>query len=123
MDPASDSRDDLPALSGAAGQAALPAIVYMAIGLPAGTTPGELAEVQHSLADAAQAMTAAGHPVRYVNGMYMPTQTRLLCVFTAESEETVHATVELVRLPFVQISAITDPRDQGPAPGERGPGH
>jgi muconolactone delta-isomerase len=124
VNPASDSRDDLPAVAAAAGQAvSLPAIVYMAVTLPADTMPGGLAEVQVSLADAARAMTAAGHAVRYVNGMYLPTQTRLLCVFAAESEETVHATVELVRLPFVQISAITDRRDQDPASGERGPGH
>jgi hypothetical protein len=120
---ASDSRDDSPALAGTAGHAAaLPATVYMAIGLPADTMPGGLAEVQHALADAARAMTAAGHPVRYVNGMYMPTQTRLLCVFAAESEEAVHATVGLARLPFVQISAITDLRDHDPAADERRPG-
>ena len=41
----------------------------------------------------------------------------LLCVFAAESEETVHAAVEQARLPFVQIKAITDQWDQGPAPG------
>lgn len=123
MNSAADSRDDSPALAGAAAQATpLPATVYMAIGLPAATMPGGLAEVQLALADAARTMTAAGHPVRYVTGMYMPTQTRLLCVFAAETEETVHATVQLVRLPFVQISAITDRRDQDPATGERRPG-
>ncbi|MCW2862566.1 MAG: hypothetical protein JWP48_4274 [Actinoallomurus sp.] len=123
MNSAADSRDDSPALAGAAAHATpLPATVYMAIGLPAATMPGGLAEVQLALADAARTMTAAGHPVRYVTGMYMPTQTRLLCVFAAETEETVHATVQLVRLPFVQISAITDRRDQDPATGERRPG-
>ncbi|WP_285579294.1 hypothetical protein [Actinoallomurus iriomotensis] len=93
--------------------------VYLSIGLPADAMPGGLAEIQHSLADAARRITRSGHPVHYVNGMYMPAQTRLLCVFTAESEEAVHAAVKLLRLPFVQLKAVAD--DQGPVPGEREP--
>jgi hypothetical protein len=50
--------------------------------------------------------------------MYMPAQTRLLCVFAAENEEAAHAAVDLVRLPYVQMRAITDRWDQGPAPAE-----
>jgi hypothetical protein len=98
----------------------LPATVYLAIGLPDGALPGGpmpcgLAEIQLALADAARRMTESGYPVRYLNGMYMPAQTRLLCVFAAESEAIVHATVRLARLPFRQINAITD---QGPAPAD-----
>jgi hypothetical protein len=52
--------------------------------------------------------------------MYMPAQTRLLCVFTAVSEEAVHSAVRLLRLPFVQLKAVTD--DQGPAPETGEPG-
>jgi hypothetical protein len=86
----------------------LSATVYLAICLPPDTMPGGLAEIQLALADAARSMTRSGHPVRYLNGMYMPAQTRLLCVFAGESERAVHATVELVGLPFVRIRAITD---------------
>jgi hypothetical protein len=50
--------------------------------------------------------------------MYMPAQTRLLCVFAAENEEAAHAAVDLVRLQYVQMRAITDRWDQGPAPAE-----
>jgi hypothetical protein len=96
----------------------LPATVYLAISLPADTMPGGLATIQLALAEAARKMTETGHQVHYLNGMYMPAQTRLLCVFAADSEETVHATVELVGLPFVRIKAITDRWDQGPAPTE-----
>jgi hypothetical protein len=90
--------------------------VYLAIGLPDGTMTGGLAEIQLALADATRQMTESGHPVRYLNAMYMPAQTRLLCVFAADSEETVYATVERVRLPFVQIKAITEHWDPDPAP-------
>jgi hypothetical protein len=110
------SPDDSPAVPpGAADDHSPCATVYLSIGLPEDTMPGGLTEIQLALADAAGRMTEAGHPVRYLNGMYMPAQTRLLCVFAAESEEAVHATVELVRLPFVQIEAITDRWQQGPA--------
>lgn len=96
------------------------ATVYLAIGLPDGSMTGGLAEIQLALAHAARQMTESGHPVRYLNGMYVPAQTRLLCVFAAESEEAVRAAVELARLPFVQIKAIADQEDQGPAPAEDG---
>ena len=89
------------------------ATVYLSIGLPEGTMPGDLAEIKVALCDAAREMTESGHPVRYLNGMYMPANTRLLCVFAADSEATVHATVERVKLPFVPVTAITDRWDQG----------
>ena len=76
--------------------------------------PGGLAEIQSALCDAAREMTESGHPVRYLNGMYMPAKTRLLCVFAADSEETVRATVERLELPFVPVRAITDRWDQNP---------
>lgn len=91
-----------------AAESGFPATVYVAVYLPADTMPGGLAKIQMSLAEAARKVTDAGRPVRYLNGMYMPAQTRLLCVFAAQSEEAVHAAMELVRLPFVQIRAITD---------------
>lgn len=89
------------------------ATVYLAISLPDGSAPGGsasdgLAEIQLALSDATRKMAEAGHTVRYLNGMYMPAQTRLLCVFAAESEEVVHTIVKWVRLPFVPIKAITD---------------
>jgi hypothetical protein len=91
------------------------ATVYLSIGLPEGTMPGGLAEIQAALCDAAREMTEAGRPVRYLNGMYMPAKTRLLCVFAADTEATVHATVESVKLPFVPVRAITDRWDHDPA--------
>jgi hypothetical protein len=101
----------------------LSATVYLAIRLPDGTMPGGLAEIQQRLTDAARKMTESGRHVRYLNGMYMPAQNRLLCVFAAESEEAVDATVELVRLPFERINAIPHHCDPGPAPAEgREPG-
>ena len=120
MTPASGPSSDDPSAppSGTHDGQPLTATVYLAIGLPEGTVPGCLSEVQIALADAVRHMTEAGHPVRYLNGMYMPAHTRLLCVFAAESEETVYATVEQVRLPFERINAITDDWDRDRAPGD-----
>lgn len=89
-----------------------PATVYVAICLPADAMPGALARIQRALADAARKTSEAGRPVHYVNGMYMPAQHRLLCVFTAACTEAVDATVERVRLPYERIKAVTE----GPAP-------
>jgi hypothetical protein len=109
VNPTSDPAGDPPACSPAA-------TVYLAIRLPDGTMPGGLAEVQQRLADAAREVTESGRHVRYLNGMYMPAQNRLLCVFTAASAEAVDATAELVRLPFERINSIPDDWDRGPAP-------
>jgi hypothetical protein len=112
------SPSDSPGPTYAEGGVLPPTTVYLAICLPPGTMPGGLAEIQLAIAEAARKVTEAGHPVRYLNGMYMPAQTRLLCVFAAENEEAAHAAVDLVRLPYVQMRAITDRWDQGPAPAE-----
>jgi Protein of unknown function (DUF4242) len=100
-----------PGLDGGSG---LRVTVYLSIVLTEDTVPGAvtrggLADIQLAIADAARRMTASGHPVRYVNGMYMPARTRLLCVFRGESEEVVLATARLVGLPFAHIKAIADP--------------
>lgn len=108
MNPSSDSHGDSPCRA-AAGESAPPATVYLAIGLPAGTMPGGLAEIQRTVADAAHRVTAAGHPVRYVNGMYMPAQHRLLCVFAADCDEAVQATMDLVGLPYTRVRDISGP--------------
>jgi hypothetical protein len=124
VNPVPDSPGDSSACAHAAANgSALSATVYLAIRLPDGTMPGGLAQVQQTLTDAARKMTESGRHVRYLNGMYMPAQNRLLCVFAAENEEDVDATVALVRLPYKRINAITDHWDPGPAPAEgREPG-
>jgi hypothetical protein len=105
MNPAPDSpggsRGHVPA-----SESALPATVFLAISLPDGTMPGGLAEIQRTVADAARRVTDAGHPVHYINGMYMPGQNRLLCAFVAESDEAVRAAMELVRLPYTRVREI-----------------
>jgi hypothetical protein len=120
---APDFSDPAPTVSNAAddGPPSL-ATVYLEIELSADTMPGSLADIKLALADAARRMTRSGHPVRYLNCMYMPARTRLLCVFAAESEEAVHATVEQVRLPFVQIKSILGRWNESPAPEEGEPG-
>jgi muconolactone delta-isomerase len=116
VNPTSDPAGDPPACSPAA-------TVYLAIRLPDGTMPGGLADVQQRLADAARKITESGSHVRYLNGMYMPAQNRLLCVFAADSAEAVDATAALVRLPFERVKAMPDHWDPDPAPAEgREPG-
>lgn len=54
-------------------------------------------------------MTETGHPVRYVNGMYMPAHNRLPRVFAAGRDEAVRATMDRVRLPYARVQDITGP--------------
>ncbi|GAB3963454.1 hypothetical protein GCM10029978_021310 [Actinoallomurus acanthiterrae] len=77
--------------------------VYLAIRLPPGVVPSDLAEIQCCLATSARHATASGRPVRYLHGMYVPSQARLLCAFAAESAEVVHAIAESARLPYDRI--------------------
>src|SRR2546423_794419 len=102
------SPDGVSASAHAEGDGRPSATVYLSIGLPEGTMRGGRAGIRAAFCDAAGEMPEWGRRVRFLNGMYMPGKPRLLCVFTADSEATVHATVERVRLPFVPVSAITD---------------
>jgi hypothetical protein len=78
------------------------ATVYLAVLLPPGMTPSD---AQFALAGAARKTTADGRRVRYVHGMYLPAQARMLCVFTAENEEAVYAAARLAQLSFTRIDA------------------
>ena len=96
----------LTATSHKTGNAPAPTTVYLAIRLPDGATSGDLAKIQNTLTQAAQrTTTATGRAVYYLHSMYLPGQTRLLCEFTADSEEAVRMTANMARLPFTQINA------------------
>jgi hypothetical protein len=50
-----------------------------------------------------------------VHGIYLSAQASLLCMFTAENKEVVHAAARLAQVPFTQVDAVpasplTDPR-------------
>lgn len=83
------------------------ATIYLAISLAPGAGAGDLAEIKCALAEAARRTSAAGRPVRFVNGMYLPAHAYLLCAFTAINEEAVHATVTLTGLPYTPVDAAT----------------
>jgi hypothetical protein len=95
--------------------------VYLAVDIPPDVVPGDLAAIQRELADAARQIAATGRPVRYLNGMYMPGQARLLCAFAAESAEAVHEAARGVRWPFTEIKAAADQwKRWPPSPAEGG---
>ena len=84
--------------------------VYLAVTLPTGIAPGDLAGIQRALADAARRSSEGGAPVRFVHGMYLPAHQSLLCAFSAPDERTVHAAARLTGLPFTPIDAATASR-------------
>ncbi len=93
------------------------AIIYLAITLPTGIVPGDLADIQYSLADAARRTTGEGLPVRFVHGMYLPTYGSLLCAFSADDVRAVYAAAGLAGFPFRQVDAATASRLSSPPPG------
>ncbi len=83
-------------------------IVYLAEGHLPGMALQDLIAIQHALTQAAQRVTAAGQPVRYLRSMYVPAQQRLICVLATESEEAALASAELAQLPFAKVQAAFD---------------
>jgi hypothetical protein len=91
-----------------------PTTVYLAITLSPHIAPGDLAAIQLTLAYAARRVTATGHPVQFLHGMYLPAHTSLLCEFNAQDERWAHIAARLTRLPYVPVdgtaaSRLTDP--------------
>lgn len=97
-------------MSGSPAEGGSCATFYMAVPLLSGMEPRE---VHLALSRAAGRAMTGGRHVRYLNGMYVPAQARLLCVFVAEDEQAVYAAARLARLPFGRLDVTPLPTSAG----------
>jgi muconolactone delta-isomerase len=73
-----------------------------------GITGEGLAMFQQAEISASEQFTAAGQTVRYLRSMFIPGETRCMCLFEAEDEVAVAAVNELAQLPFTRIVEALD---------------
>ena len=81
-------------------------------------TPEGLAALQGAEIAAARELSAAGRPVRYIRSLFIPGETRCLCLFEAGDAATVAALNEQAQLPYSRIVAALDLRPAAATPAE-----
>jgi hypothetical protein len=73
-----------------------------------GITVDGLAALQRATLATCQDFTAAGTPVRYLHGLFVPGEARCLCLFEADDEATVVAVNDTAHLPFTRVVEALD---------------
>lgn len=63
----------------------------------------DLRTVQRALDEAGRRLTSNGHRVRCLYSTFVPAQRRWVCLFSADSEETVRKTHEIAQLPVPRV--------------------
>ena len=53
-------------------------------------------------------MTAEGKPVRYIRSMYVPGDSRCMCLFEASSEQDVRDLNDAAKIPYERIVRAED---------------
>jgi hypothetical protein len=89
--------------------------------LPGITRDGLAALLRATLATC-QNFTAAGTPVRYLHGLFVPGEARCLCLFEAGDEATVVALNDAANLPFTRVVEALDLPAEPAAGGSGGSG-
>jgi hypothetical protein len=73
-----------------------------------GLTPERFAKLQHALLDASCRLRAAGESIQLLRSTYVPSEGRLLCIFSAASRELVYKAIELAQLPLPKVAEALD---------------
>jgi len=73
-----------------------------------GLTPERLAKLQHALLDASCRLRAAGESIQLLRCTYVPSEGRLLCIFSAASRDLVYKAIELAQLPLPKVAEALD---------------
>lgn len=73
-----------------------------------GITVDGLVAMQRAVMAMCRDFTAAGTPVRYLHGLFVPGEARCLCLFEANDEAALVALNERAQLPFTRIVEALD---------------
>ncbi len=82
--------------------------VYVADRNLPGITMDQLADAQRAAIDTSERFTEEGKPVRYIRSMYVPGDSRCMCLFEADSAENVREVNETAGIPFERIVEAMD---------------
>jgi muconolactone delta-isomerase len=77
--------------------------VYLVDRVFPGTTLDQIIEAQRALMEMSQRFTARGEHVRYLRSIYIPGESRCLCLFEAPDAQSVEEVNEVARVRFTRI--------------------
>jgi hypothetical protein len=73
-----------------------------------GITMEDLASAQKRAIQVGKELTAEGHEVRYIRSMFVPGESKCMCLFEAPTPENVRKANERARIPFTRIVVAED---------------
>jgi Protein of unknown function (DUF4242) len=82
--------------------------VYMVERDLPGITTDQLAAAQKAAIEKGQEMTADGKEVRYIRSIFVPGESRCMCMFEAANPEIVKELNEQAQIPFTEIKEALD---------------
>lgn len=82
--------------------------VYMVERDLPGITPEQLAKAQRAATAAGERFTAEGKEVRYIRSVFVPDESRCLCLFEAPNRQFVKEVNEAAGIPFTRIVEALD---------------
>ncbi len=82
--------------------------IYVAERTLPGVTPEQLAAMQHAALEMCARFTAQGRTVRYLRSVFVPSESRCISLFEAESGVLVRDVNEAAQLPFTRIVEAVD---------------
>ena len=82
--------------------------VYMVERDLPGVTTDQLAAAQKAAIEKGQEMTADGKEVRYIRSIFVPGDSKCMCLFEADNPELVKELNEAAQIPFTEIKEALD---------------
>jgi len=73
-----------------------------------GITMDQLAAAQKAAIETGQVFTANGKDVRYIRSIFVPGDSKCMCLFEAANPELVKEVNEAAQIPFTQIKEALD---------------
>ncbi|HEU0021876.1 MAG TPA: nickel-binding protein [Dehalococcoidia bacterium] len=82
--------------------------VYLVDRVFPGATLEQIIEAQRAVVEMSQRFAARGEYVRYLRSIYIPGESRCLCLFEAPDAQRVEEVNEVARAPFTRIIEAVD---------------
>jgi hypothetical protein len=82
--------------------------VYMVERDLPGVTTDQLAAAQKAAIEKGKEMTADGKEVRYIRSIFVPGESKCMCMFEAANPEVVKELNEAAQIPFTEIKEALD---------------
>jgi hypothetical protein len=82
--------------------------IYLVDRVLPGVTLEQLAAAQKAAIETSQRFTEEGKPVRYVRTAWVPSEAHVMCMFEAETGQSVRDVNEAAGIPFTRILEAMD---------------